>query len=246
MTGGYTIDVSAVNPADYNPLDSINWRSAHNVPFQDVDGVPTAYVYFAPAGQNFGELADDGKTPMTTYGWTDWQMNGVMAALQQYEHIWHPLRRYQRPKPGDLPPADHDVRLYGAYANPQDPAFGTQQGILVFNLDSGGFGGFPESLDQGGYSYGVVLHEFGHAHGLAHPHDNGGGSDIMLGVTAAQDPLGIYHLDQGVYTVMSYNDGWATDPDGTQPFTAATVGFGWSRLAERVRYRRTAAAVRRA
>ena len=53
MTGGYTIDVSGVNPADYDPLDSINWRSAANVPFVDVDGVPTATVYFAPSGENF-------------------------------------------------------------------------------------------------------------------------------------------------------------------------------------------------
>jgi len=38
MTGGYTIDVSSVNPADYDPLDSINWRSASNVPFVDTNG----------------------------------------------------------------------------------------------------------------------------------------------------------------------------------------------------------------
>ena len=72
----------------------------------------------------------------------------------------------------------------------------------------------------------MVLHEFGHAHGLAHPHDNGGGSDIMLGVGSFDD-LGVYDLNQGVYTVMSYNDGWQTDPDGAQPFTAATIGYGW-------------------
>ena len=40
------------------------------------------------------------------------------------------------------------------------------------------------SLQRGGYSFAVVLHEFGHAHGLAHPHDTGGGSEIMLGVAA--------------------------------------------------------------
>ena len=43
----------------------------------------------------------------------------------------------------------------------------------------------PASLLPGGFSYGVILHEFGHAHGIAHPHDTGGGSEIMLGVTAA-------------------------------------------------------------
>jgi serralysin len=229
MTGGYTIDVNTIDPSAYDPLDSINWVNAGNVPFVDVDGVPTAYVYFAPAGENFGELADDGETPMTTYGWTDWQIAGVMSALEQYEHIlgvnYEITTDVEQATFRMLTTTSDD---YGAYAYPQDPAYGTQQGILVFNLDSGGFGNFPESLDQGGFSYAVVLHEFGHAHGLAHPHDTGGGSDVMLGVTAAQGSLGIYDLNQGVYTVMSYNDGWQTDPDGPQPFTAATIGYGWS------------------
>jgi serralysin len=228
MTGGYTIDVNTLNPADYDPLDSINWVNASNVPFVDVDGVPTAYVYFAPAGENFGELADDGETPMTTYGWTDWQIAGVMNALEEYEHILGVNYVItDDPEQATFRLLTTTSDQYGAYAYPQDPAYGTQQGILVFNLDSGGFGTFPESLDQGGFSFAVVLHEFGHAHGLAHPHDTGGGSDVMLGVSGSSS-LGIYDLNQGVYTVMSYNDGWQTDPDGAQPLTAATVGFGWS------------------
>ncbi|HEU4704951.1 MAG TPA: M10 family metallopeptidase C-terminal domain-containing protein, partial [Sphingomicrobium sp.] len=118
--------------------------------------------------------------------------------------------------------------LYGAYFYPQDPAYGTQQGIGVFNLASGGFGTRPESLRQGGYSFGVILHEFGHAHGLAHPHDTGGGSEIMLGVTAAVGSYGVYNLNQGVYTVMSYNDAWDYHPDGPSPYSGASVGYGWS------------------
>ena len=230
MTGGYTVDISSVNPADYNPLDSINWRDASNVPFVDTnsDGRgDTAYVYFAPAGENFGELADDGVTPMTTYGWTDWQINGVMSALQQYSQILGTNYVITNdPTQATFRVMTTTSDLYGAYAYPQDPAYGTQQGIVVFNLDSGGFGNFPESLDRGGFSYEVVLHEFGHAHGLAHTHDTGGGSDIMLGVGSFDD-LGVYDLNQGIYTVMSYNDGWQTDPDGAQPFTAATIGYGW-------------------
>ena len=50
----------------------------------------------------------------------------------------------------------------------------------------------------------------------------------MLGVAGAQGSLGLFDLNQGVYTVMSYNDGWPRDPDGAQPLTAGTVGFGWS------------------
>jgi hypothetical protein len=73
----------------------------------------------------------------------------------------------------------------------------------------------------------VILHELGHAHGLAHTHDDGGGSEIMLGVTDSSS-LGIYDLNQGVYTVMSYNDGWQTHPDGTLEFSRQTLDSGWS------------------
>lgn len=227
MTGGYTIDVAEIDVADYDPLDSIDWQSANNVPFVDVNGTPTAYVYFAPAGENFGEVADDGVTPLETFGWQQFQIDGVMNALTEYEDVLGVNYEITT----DVSKATFrmltaESEEYGARFYPQDPAYGTQQGIGTFNVLSGGFT-LPESLRPGGYSYGVILHEFGHAHGLAHPHDDGGGSDIMLGVTGS-DSLGVYDLNQGVYTVMSYNDGWATNPDGALPFSRATVGYGWS------------------
>ena len=118
---------------------------------------------------------------------------------------------------------------YGAYFYPQDPAFGDAQGIGAFNVDSGGWNfDQQQSLLQGGFAFAVILHEFGHAHGLAHPHDNGGGSDVMLGVFGPFDSYGVYDLNQGVYTVMSYNDAWPLHPDGPSPFTAAGVDNGWS------------------
>ncbi len=227
LLGGYTLDIAELNPADYDPLDSIDWRSANNVPFTDVGGVPTAYVYFAPAGENFGEVGDDGVTPLVTFGWEQFQIDGVMSALEQYEHILGV--NYEITEDVDQATfrlLTSESTEYGARFYPQDPAYGSQQGIGTFNLLSGGFTR-EASLEQGGYSYAVVLHEFGHAHGLAHPHDTGGGSDIMLGV-AGSASLGIYDLNQGVYTVMSYNDGWETNPDGPQAFTLATIGYGWS------------------
>jgi serralysin len=70
------------------------------------------------------------------------------------------------------------------------------------------------TLKQGSYDFITLLHEFGHALGLAHPHDNGGTtadpSTIFPGVTAAQDSYGTFNLNQGIYTMMSYNDGWRT------------------------------------
>jgi serralysin len=225
-SGGYSITTRELNPADYDPLDSIIWASANNVPF--VNGV--AYVYFGHAGETFGQTADDGVTPMTTFGWNAYEIQAVMKALEQYEKILGV--DYQIT--GSLSEATFRLSttssdLYGAYFAPQDPAYGPDQGVGVFNVDSGGWNfDVQQSLVQGGYAFEVILHEFGHAHGLAHPHDRGGGSDIMLGVTASQGSYGLYDLNQGVYTVMSYNSSWATGPNGESPFTAAGVDNGWS------------------
>lgn len=227
MTGGYTLDITSANPAEHDPLDSIDWSSASNIPTTNVNGTPTAYVYFAPASDGgFGELGDDGK-PMVTYGWQQFQIDGVMQALQEYSAI----TGINYVITTDVSQATFRLltdisEQYGAYFYPRDPAYGTQQGIGVFNLASGGFTN-PDSLQQGGFSFAVILHEFGHAHGLAHPHDDGGGSEILLGVTDSSS-LGIYDLNQGVYTVMSYNDGWQTHPDGTLEFSKQTLGSGWS------------------
>jgi serralysin len=51
--------------------------------------------------------------------------------------------------------------------------------------------------------------------GLAHPHDNGGNSEVLQGVTASFDSYGTFQMNQGVFTTMSYNDGYpggAGDP----------------------------------
>jgi serralysin len=73
-------------------------------------------------------------------------------------------------------------------------------------------------LSKGGADFTTYLHEFGHALGLAHPHDTGGAtgspSGKFQGVTAAIGSLGLFDLNQGINTIMGYNDGWQTAPDG--------------------------------
>ena len=229
MTGGYTLDVAELNPADYNPLESLNWDSANNVQFVNVNGTPTAYVYFAAAGQNFGEVQGDSDAPLVSLGWTEFEIQQVMLALEEYEKILGVNYEITT----DLSQATFRLittpdEPYGARFYPQDPAYGTQQGIGTFNVDSGGWGAFPQSLERGGYSFAVILHEFGHAHGIAHPHDNGGGSEVMLGVSGSTGSYGVYDLNQGVYTVMSYNDAWDFHPDGPSAFTIAGIDNGWS------------------
>jgi Ca2+-binding RTX toxin-like protein len=87
-----------------------------------------------------------------------------------------------------------------------------------------------QMLQQGGFSFTTLIHEFGHGMGLAHPHDTGGGSSVMHGVQTNGVPgddggAGDFDLNQGVNTMMSYNDGWEKSPYGQ----ADTVneGYGW-------------------
>merc|ERR1712173_533432 len=50
----------------------------------------------------------------------------------------------------------------------------------------------------------------------------------MVGVTGPSGSYGIFDLNQGVYTVMSYNDAFDTGPNGPSPFTLDGIGHGWS------------------
>ncbi|MAP95316.1 MAG: hypothetical protein CMK07_10235, partial [Ponticaulis sp.] len=84
------------------------------------------------------------------------------------------------------------------------------------------YGWTVNGLKQGGYGWITLIHEFGHGLGLAHPHDDGGTSTIMAGVSNSGD-TGLHGLNQGVYTTMSYIDGWEESPYGTP--TGANFGY---------------------
>jgi Ca2+-binding RTX toxin-like protein len=229
QTGGYTLEVEEIDPSTVDPLDSINWVNADNIPTVTVDGVETAYVYFGDSDENFGQEGDDGE-PMVTIDWNAFERQQIMIALEEYTRILG----IEYVVTEDVNQATFrllktESEQYGAYFFPQDPAFGEDQGVGVFNVLSGGWTfGQQQSLLEGGFSFAVMLHEFGHAHGLAHPHDRGGGSDIMLGVTSATGSLGLFNLNQGVYTVMSYNDAYQLHPDGPTPYTGSNIDSGWS------------------
>ncbi|WP_419808081.1 M10 family metallopeptidase [Sphingomonas sp.] len=229
QTGGYTLDINQIDPSQFDPLDAINWVNASNIPTETIAGAEYAYVYFGDSDENFNQTGDDGQ-PMVTIDWNNFEKQQVMLALEEYSRILgitYVITDDSSKATFRLLKTESEQ--YGAYFYPQDPAYGAEQGVGVFNVLSGGWNQLSQvSLLKGGYSFAVLLHEFGHAHGLAHPHDNGGGSDIMLGVTGATGSLGLYDLNQGVYTVMSYNDAWQLHPDGPTPYTRTNIDSGWS------------------
>jgi serralysin len=232
-TGGYVIDFHEVDPSTLgSPLAAINWNNAANIPTVMVNGVPTAYIYFAVAGENFGENARAGDPTqpasgpngtLVSYGWDPYEKAQFLLAMLEYTKITG-ISYVETPTAAGATfrVITNSSLAYGAYAYAQDPAYGTQKGIMVFNVDNRGWNlddanpaVTTDGLGRGGYAWGTILHETGHAHGLSHPHDTGGGSVVMAGVTASQGSLGVYNLNQGVYTQMSYNAGWVTHPDGS-------------------------------
>ena len=91
----------------------------------------------------------------------------------------------------------------------------------VYNYE--GYGFTESGLQQGGFGFITLIHELGHGLGFAHPHDNGGTSSVMDGVGSAFGDYGDYDLNQGIYTIMSYNDGWGAEfPNHSE------LGYGYS------------------
>src|SRR5215212_795611 len=64
-------------------------------------------------------------------------------------------------------------------------------------------------LAPGGSGLNTIIHELGHGVGLAHPHDGGGdpSATVFPGVSWPGD-TGDRRLNQGLATIMSYNDGY--------------------------------------
>lgn len=118
-----------------------------------------------------------------------------------------------------------------------------EQNAGQMEINSGDVRWTEEGVSQGGFYFPTLLHELGHGHGMAHPHDNGGRSSVMRGAGGGTGGIGggfgDHGLSQQVYTVMSYNDGWEEGlaeggaPEGHgRPRSGGITGtqvdhFGW-------------------
>ena len=112
---------------------------------------------------------------------------------------------------------------YLGYAIPPNPSF-TDNRIDQYDDTPGNiFIGYNTSMNfqKGSYNYITIVHELGHAIGLAHPHDTGGSSSIFDGVTSPFGDFGDYNANLQPLTIMTYND--IRSP--YVPNTTSTTGF---------------------
>ena len=208
-TGTYTLTSGFTDPL--SPIDSIDWGS-------QLTGT-TIEVYFADNGETF-----DGTTSL---GWDQFEIDAAMAALNEIsENINLTFVQSTNASTAEFKlltfdfttDADEDNDTVLGFFGP--PSTGVGTGIGVFGRTATGWS--AAGLEKGGFGYVTLIHEFGHGLGLAHPHDGGGNSETLQGVTGSQS-TGIFDLNQGIYTTMSYVDGWAESPYGTSGVTS----YGW-------------------
>ncbi|GLK80171.1 pre-peptidase C-terminal domain-containing protein [Methylopila turkensis] len=205
-TGEYTLSIDIdVPPPPADLLDSIDWGTQVSTP----DGV--IRVYFAEDGETF-----DGETSI---GWSAYEITQAMLAFETFAHIVDLTFEVV----DDAASSDFQLVLdaeAGGFLGYFNPPGTFNEGVGWFNADGSGW---SDGLEQGGYGFITLIHEFGHGLGLAHPHDTGGTSVIMDGVTGPFGSYGVADLNQGVFTTMSYNDAWPLGPLGL----SGTFAYGW-------------------
>jgi len=214
--GGYTITAEINNDpgTTTGPLASINWGGDDNrvdTGNYTADGKMIIKVYFSQTGDlPYGSVDD----PVVGLTWEEWAKEAAYQAFECYENIINVVFQEVSSE------AEADFILAATASAPvilgrMRPPGEANAGLGEFNVLASTWN--EEGLAQGAYMYVTLIHELGHGMGLAHPHDTGGGSEVMQGVTgdlATGYTYGAFDLNQGIYTTMSYNDGWDQAPHG--------------------------------
>ncbi|RYG94014.1 MAG: matrixin family metalloprotease, partial [Alphaproteobacteria bacterium] len=209
-------------------LDSIMWGKQWTSGAAEGEATEVTYYIAGTGGEEKVTLDQGSVTAFVPYAEETQAMRSAMDAMAAVANITFVSTTSQATTDliwGSVNNTDGQDSL--GWANPPGVAYSStyqdhQSGIAInrtkYNPDSGD----ANFLVAGGYDYITFIHELGHALGLAHPHDKGGGSLIAPGVKG-EGSRGNHDLSQGIYTMMSYNDGWETGP--VQPDANKTYGY---------------------
>ena len=222
-TGGYTVAVSAsAGPA--TPPIGTNFTAAPRAPAGPLGAIigdtmlrdRVIDVYFARSGDNF-----DG---ITSEGFNAYERAQFQRAFERIEAVANVEFRIVTNSAGAdfrlvLDTDEMDAGTLGYFYSPGGYSL---SGLGVFNGNA--FDRQPGgNLEPGGDGFATIGHELMHGLGLMHPHDTGAGSTVMAGVIAAFDSFGRAALNQGIFTGMSYNSGYAAErPSWTRTFGSET------------------------
>ncbi|WP_296425643.1 M10 family metallopeptidase C-terminal domain-containing protein [Yoonia sp.] len=192
-TGGYQLSAAAVPPPV--PLDALDSG------YQRTDTATPITVYFVPEGQS--------RDGVTSEGWTANEIQRFEAALASIAAVTNITFQTVTDPTADTtadfqvvvapnPTGDNSTLAYFFYPS------GSASSAGVFNSTGAGWNN-TGGLEVGGLGFATIVHEVLHGLGLEHPHDG----TVMSGVTSAFGDFGDFDLNQGIFTTMSYNAGYA-------------------------------------
>lgn len=187
-SGGYNLSFDIFVPP--TPVEAIDWGTQL--------ASTTINVYFAESG----DTADGGFTADKNFTAEE------LAAFQTAFDMFESFTDLEFNIVTDQASAEFVFVLdstLGALGRMGPPGFASGEGVGVFrwNIDAWS----TDGLTPGGDGFNTIIHEIGHGLGLAHPHDNGGSSAVLEGVTGPFNSLGVFSLNQSIHTMMSYNRG---------------------------------------